>query len=243
MSKRTLLIVDDENDLLAELKPLLERSGFVVETAVNGVQALEVTKRLQPDLIILDVLMPQMDGREVLRRLRQADNWTPVILLTQIGTPVERAMTLQEGADDYLNKPFNPMELIARIQAVLRRTQRGNLPLSSFRHLKSGDLTIDRQTRQAALEAEPLTLTARAFGVLEHLMLHAGEIVSRERLLDEVWGWEYAVETRAVDMRIAEIRKMLAVDAGQPGYIETVIGTGYRFIHEVKGLAEDAGHA
>jgi DNA-binding response OmpR family regulator len=235
MNKPTLLVVDDESDLLAELKPLLERSGYRVETAADGIQALEATKRLQPDLIILDVLMPQMDGREVLRRLRQADNWTPVILLTQIGTPAERAMSLQEGADDYLNKPFNPMELVARIQAVLRRTQRGNLPLSSFRHLRSDDLTIDRQTRQAALGNRTLTLTARAFGVLEHLMLYAGEIVSRERLLDEVWGWEYAVETRAVDIRIAEIRKILRDDAGQPDYIETVIGTGYRFVREVKG--------
>jgi DNA-binding response OmpR family regulator len=237
MSKPTLLVVDDESDLLAELKPLLERSGFWVETAGDGKQALEVTKQLKPDLIILDVLMPQMDGREALRRLRQADDWTPVILLTQIGTPAERAMTLQEGADDYLNKPFNPMELVARIQAVLRRTQRGNLPLSSFRYLKSGDLSIDRQSRQAVLKGQPVTLTARAFGVLEHLMLHAGEIVSRERLLDEVWGWEYAVETRAVDIRIAEIRKVLGSDAGQPSYIETVIGTGYRFLHEVKGDA------
>ncbi len=237
MSKPTLLVVDDESDLLAELKPLLERSGYAVETAADGIQALEATRRMQPDLIILDVLMSQMDGREVLRRLRRADNWTPVILLTQIGTPAERAMTLQEGADDYLNKPFNPMELVARIQAVLRRTQRGNLPLSSFRHLKSRELTIDRQTRQASSGTKPLTLTARAFGVLEHMMLHPGEIVSRERLLDEVWGWEHAVETRAVDIRIAEIRKVLNDDAGQPGFIETVIGTGYRFIHEVTGHA------
>ncbi|MFZ0549116.1 MAG: response regulator transcription factor [Candidatus Promineifilaceae bacterium] len=237
MSKPTLLVVDDESDLLAELKPLLERSGFVVETASDGTQAIDATKRLQLDLIILDVLMPQMDGREVLRRLRQADNWTPVILLTQIGTPAERAMTLQEGADDYLNKPFNPMELVARIQAVLRRTQHRNLPLSSFRHLKSGDLNIDRQTRQATLGGETLTLTTRAFGVLEHLVLHSGEIVSRERLLDEVWGWEHAVETRAVDIRIAEIRKVLNDDAGQPRYIDTIIGTGYRFIHEAEGHA------
>ncbi len=237
MNKTTLLIVDDETDLLAELKPLLERSGFAVETASDGEQALHRVETVHPNLIILDVLMPRLDGREVLRRLRQADDWTPVILLTQVGTPAERAMSLLEGADDYLNKPFDPMELIARVQAILRRTQRGNLPLSSFRHLKSSELAINRQIRQATVNDEPLVLTARAFRVLEYLMSHAGEIVSRERLLDEVWGWAYAAETRAVDIRIAEIRKALTDDASQPRYIETVIGAGYRFISEVTGHA------
>lgn len=237
MSDTTLLIVDDEADLLAELKPFLERSGFVVHTAADGEQGLAAVGRLRPDLIILDVLMPRLNGREMLRRLRQADDWTPVILLTQIGTPAERAMSLQEGADDYLNKPFDPIELVARVQAILRRVQRGTLTLASSRHLISGTLTLDRQTRQATVDGAPLALTARAFGVLEHLMLHPGDIVPRERLLDEVWGWSYAVETRAVDIRIAEIRKALAEDAGRPRFIETVVGTGYRFIREVEGRA------
>ncbi len=235
MSKPTLLVVDDEADLLAELKPLLERSGFAVATAPDGRRALDSLQHLTPDLIILDVLMPHMDGRELLRRLRKAGNWTPVILLTQVGTPAERAMSLQEGADDYLNKPFDPIELIARIEAVLRRTRRGDAPLSSFRRLRSGQLSIDRQTRQAKLDDDAFSLTARAFAVLEHLMLNPGEIVTRQRLLDEVWGWEHAVETRAVDIRISEIRK--ALSAYQPGCIETIVGTGYRFIHEVVGHA------
>ena len=237
MSDTTLLIVDDEADLLAELKPFLERSGFIVHTAMDGEQALTVAASQHPDLIILDVLMPRLNGREVLRRLRQAGDWTPIILLTQVGTPAERAMSLQEGADDYLNKPFDPMELVARVQAVLRRTQGGNQPLSSFRYLTSDTLSLDRRTRLVTLANESLTMTARAFGVLEHLMLHAGEIVPRERLLNEVWGWSYAVETRAVDIRIAEIRRALADDSKEPHYIETVIGTGYRFINEVTGHA------
>lgn len=237
MNQTTLLIVDDEADLLSELKPFLERSGFVVHTAEDGERGLAAVETLRPDLIILDVLMPRLNGREVLRRLRQADDWTPVILLTQIGTPAERAMSLQEGADDYLNKPFDPIELVARIQAILRRLQRGTQPLSSYRILNSGDLSLDRQKRQASLGGKTIVLTSRALGVLEHLMLHAGEIVPRERLLDEVWGWSYAVETRAVDMRIAEIRKALAEDAGRPEFIETVVGTGYRFISEVQGRA------
>lgn len=234
----TLLIADDEADLRAELKPLLERSGYTVTTASDGQQALDCLAREKPDLIILDVMMPRLNGRDVLRRLRQQNDWTPVILLTQVGTPAERAMSLQEGADDYLNKPFEPMELIARIQAVLRRAQgHSQQSLSSYRRLVSGDLMLDRQTRQAALKAQPLTLTARGFGVLEYLMLHPGDIIPRERLLDEVWGWANAVETRAVDIRIAELRKLLAEDSAHPRYIQTVIGEGYCFIGEVEGRA------
>ncbi len=235
MKRVKLLIVDDEADLLAELKPLLERAGFEVVTASDGERALTVLSRELPDLMVLDVMLPRLDGREVLRRMRAADNWTPVILLTHVGTPAERALSLQEGADDYLNKPYDPVELIARIQAVLRRVRRGALPLSSYRILASGDLTIDRQSRQASLKGKGLTLTARAFGVLEYLMLNAGEAVDRDRLLDEVWGWAYAVETRAVDIRIAELRRALGDDPASPRYIETVIGRGYRFLGQVEG--------
>jgi DNA-binding response OmpR family regulator len=237
MGQQKILIVDDETDLLAELKPLLERSGFEVFTANDGVQALERVSEQEPDLIVLDVIMPRLDGRETLRQLRQSENWTPVILLTKVGTPSERAMSLLEGADDYINKPFDPFELVARIQAVLRRIQRGNLPLAGFSKLKCDELTIDRQSRQAWFDDTPLTLTARAFGVLEYLMLHTGEIVSRDRLLDEVWGWSYAVESRAVDIRVAEVRKALQDDPGAPKFIETVVGQGYRFIKKVEGLS------
>jgi DNA-binding response OmpR family regulator len=235
MSKIKLMIVDDEVDLLAELKPLMERSGYDVISAANGAQALEMIPREKPDLIVLDMLMPRLDGRDVLRRLRQAGNWTPVILLTKVNTPAERVMSLQEGADDYLNKPFDPLELVARVQAILRRTQQGSLPLSSFRRLISGGLALDRQLRQVWLDNNPVNLTARAVGVLEFLMLNPQEVISRERLLDEVWGWSDALETRAVDIRIAEIRKVLDEDSEQPRWIDTVIGQGYRFLGAIQG--------
>jgi DNA-binding response OmpR family regulator len=235
MAKTKLMIVDDEVDLLAELKPLMERSGYQVLSASNGEQALEVIVREKPDLIILDVLMPKLDGRNVLRRLRESGNWTPVILLTKVNTATERVLSLQEGADDYLNKPFDPLELVARVQAILRRTQLGSLPLSSFRYLVSNGLSLDRQMRQIKFNGELLNLTTRAVGVIEFLMLHPHEVISRERLLDEVWGWSDALETRAVDIRIAEIRKVLEKDTGQPKFIETVIGTGYRFLADVQG--------
>lgn len=234
-SKTKLLIVDDEADLLAELRPLLERSGYAVVTAADGESALERVQEARPDLIILDVMMPRLDGREVLRRLRQQDDWTPVILLTQVGSSVERALSLQEGADDYLNKPYDPMELIARVQAVLRRTRRGRAPLTGQRYLHSGLLALDRQAREITVKGKTVSVTARAFRVLEYLMLHAGEAVSRDRLLDEVWGWSYPVDTRAVDSRIAEIRKALDDDAADPRFVETVVGHGYRFLGEVEG--------
>jgi DNA-binding response OmpR family regulator len=145
-------------------------------------------------------------------------------------------MSLQEGADDYLNKPFEPMELIARVQAVLRRAKgHSQQPLSSQRRLASGELRLDRQTRQATLNKQALTLTARGFSVLEYLMLHPGEIIPRERVLVEVWGWANAVDTRAVDIRIAELRKALDEDPAHPRFIQTVIGEGYCFVGDVEG--------
>jgi DNA-binding response OmpR family regulator len=230
--KTRLLIVDDESDLLAELEALLTRSGYQVETARNGLQAIHVAEQFRPNLIVLDVLMPVMDGREALRQLRQADDWTPVILLTQVGASTERALSLQEGADDYLNKPFDPMELIARIQAIMRRTQSTTSTPSNFRHLDCDELTLDRQKRQVRLSDNELKLTTRALGVLEYLMLHPGETISRDKLLNEIWGWAYAVETRAVDVRIAEIRKQLGSHAD---WVETLVGQGYRFLGEVRG--------
>jgi DNA-binding response OmpR family regulator len=235
MTKTQLLIADDEPDLLAELKPLLERAGFEVLTVLDGEQALSAIDLVHPDLVVLDVLMPRMDGREVLRQLRQQGNWTPVILLTRIGAPTERALSLQEGADDYLNKPFEPLELIARIQAVLRRSQHENLPLNSFRLIDSEKLLLDRQTRHAFWDGRDLMLSARAFGVLEYLMLNNQEIITRERLLDQVWGWSPPIGTRAVDTRINEIRKSLGDDPEKPQFIETVIGSGYRYLKGVSG--------
>lgn len=230
--KTKILVVDDENDLLAELKALLTRSGYLVETANDGVRAIRAVGQFRPHLIVLDVLMPVMDGREVVRQLRQANDWTPIILLTQVGTSAERALSLQEGADDYLNKPFDPVELIARIQAIVRRTQNSQQTRAVFRYLDCEPLTLDRQKRQVQLSGSDLQLTTRAFGVLEYLMMHPGEIISRDKLLNEIWGWAYAVETRAVDVRIAEIRKQLGTRAD---WVETLVGQGYRFLREVRG--------
>jgi DNA-binding response OmpR family regulator len=170
----------------------------------------------------------------VLRQLRQGGNWTPIILLTQIGEASERAMALEEGADDYLNKPFDPHELVARIHAVLRRARPGQPPLSAAARLTCKMLSLDRVSHRVWMAESELPLTPKSVMLLEYLMTHPDELVSRERLLDIVWGWDYPVGTRAVDTRIAELRKALDDDPSQPCYIETIPGQGYRFVGKVE---------
>jgi DNA-binding response OmpR family regulator len=234
--KRTgrILLVDDETAITANLAPFLERAGFVVATAADGETALRLFQEFQPDLTVLDVLMPRLDGREVLRRIRHSGNWTPVILLTQVGSPAERAVALDEGADDYLNKPFEPYELVARIRAVLRRSRAGTPSLAGAHRLRSGQLDLDRQTRRVFLGGRQVPLTTKAVSILEYLMLHPDEALSRERLLDAVWGWDYPAATRTVDTRIAELRRALSDSAESPHWIETLVGQGYRFVGPVE---------
>jgi len=228
------LLVDDEPAITTNLAPFLERVGFDVTVASDGEEALRQVGARTPELIILDVLMPKLDGREVLRRLRQAGNWTPVILLTRVGESTERAMALEEGADDYLNKPFDPHELVARIRSVLRRARPGQPPLSSAQRLACGDLLLDRRARRAWLGGQELVITPKAMALLEYLMTHPDELLSRERLLDSVWGWDYPTGTRTVDTRVAELRRVLGDDPSRPLYIETVPGQGYRFVGDVQ---------
>ncbi|HYF66073.1 MAG TPA: response regulator transcription factor [Herpetosiphonaceae bacterium] len=231
MTTPTILLVDDELAIGQQLQPFLERAGYAVALAHDGLAALDAVSELRPDLIVMDVLMPRLDGRAALRRLRQAADWTPVILLTQVGDSTERALALTEGADDYLNKPFDPHELLARIQSILRRSRPGQPSLASGRSLSSDGLVLDRSSRRALLAGKDLLLTPRSVTLLEYLMLHPDEAISRERLLDAVWGWDYAAGTRAVDARIAEIRRALGQHATA---IETVPGHGYRFAGRVE---------
>ena len=235
LDRSTILLADDDPTIADSLAPFLERAGFHVLVVSDGVNALEKAQAHHPELIILDVLMPLKDGRENLRRLRKANIWTPTILLTQVGEASERALALEEGADDYLNKPFDPHELLARIRAVLRRARPGERSLSAAWLLTAKDLTLDRRARRATLAGKVLELTPKAFAVLEHLMTHPDEAVTRERLLDVVWGWEYPAGTRTVDTRMAELRRALNDDPAEPRFIETIPSEGYRFIAAVRG--------
>ncbi|MCA9891423.1 MAG: response regulator transcription factor [Anaerolineae bacterium] len=229
-----VLLADDEEIIRDNLGPLLERNGFVVTTVSNGQAALDQIPTVVPDVIVLDVMMPHMNGREVLREIREAQNWTPVILLTNVGDADERAMALEEGADDYLNKPFNTHELIARIKNVLRRVQQNQPSLATATRLNSGQLSFDRISHRVYVDGKEVSLTAKAINLLEYMMTHPDELIGRDRLLDVVWGWDYVVGTRAVDTRVAELRRLLGDDANHPRYIETIPGQGYRFVGEVK---------
>lgn len=231
----TLLLADDDPTIADSLAPFLERAGFHMLVVSDGMTAFEKAQAHRPELIILDVLMPRMDGRETLRRLRKSNIWTPTILLTQVGEASERALALEEGADDYLNKPFDPHELLARIRAVLRRTRPGERSLSSAWLLTADELMLDRRARRASLSGETIELTPKALAVLEYLMTHPDEAISRERLLGAVWGWEYPTGTRTVDTRMAELRRALDDNPSEPRFIETIPSEGYRFIASVHG--------
>lgn len=232
--KPKLLLVDDEKAITDRLAPFLSRAGFEVKVTENGEQALRDIVSFTPDLIVLDVLMPKMDGREVLRRLRKKDDWTPVILLTQVGEAAERAMALREGADDYINKPFDPNELAARIESVLRRAYKGQPSLAVAERLRSGNLVVDRAKWRAFLDMGEIDISPKAMALLEYLITHPDELLTRERLLDSVWGWDYPIGTRTVDTRIAELRRALGDDPINPKFIETIPGQGYRFIGKVE---------
>jgi DNA-binding response OmpR family regulator len=232
----TILLVDDEAAITDNLAPLLERAGFTVAVASDGEQALARLSAVRPDLVVLDVLLPGIDGRAVLRQVRQQRSSVPIILLTQVGESVERTMALEEGADDYLNKPFDPYELVARIRAVLRRGdgQRTG-SLRDVQRLRSGDLVLDRASQRVFKGDREVTLTPRATLLLAYLMTHPDQVLTRERLLEAVWGWSFQSSTRSVDTRIAELRRVLEEDSAAPQLITTVSGLGYRFSAPVEG--------
>ena len=241
MPDENILLVDDERGITDYLAPILERAGYPVIVAGDGATALRKVQEVHPSLIVLDVLMPGIDGREVCRQLRAAGDWTPVIMLTRVSTTTDKVLSLEEGADDYLCKPFEPQELIARIRAVLRRRGGGKpaKPLSMARSLRSRDLILDRKARRVLMSGRVLELTPKALALLEHLMLYHDQVFSREQLMDAVWGWAQPVASRAVDVRIAELRHTIGDDGEQSMYIETIIGTGYRFIASVESADEE----
>jgi DNA-binding response OmpR family regulator len=233
-AKSKLLLVDDEIAITDRLAPFLSRAGFEVRVVADGETALKEIVSFSPDLIVLDVLMPKLNGREVLRQLRGKGDWTPVILLTQVGESAERAMALMEGADDYINKPFDSNELVARIRSVLRRVSPGQPPLTVAERVRCGDLVVDRTKRRAYLHSDEIVLSPKAMSLLEYMITRPDELLSRERILDAVWGWDYPIGTRTIDTRVAELRRVLGDDPGDPRYIETVPGQGYRFIGKVE---------
>ena len=220
----TILVVDDERNIIQLARLYLTKEGFRVEAAYDGAEALEKAKALRPDLIILDIMMPEMDGLAVCRELRKTSD-VPVIILTARGDDVDRVVGLELGADDYVTKPFNPRELVARVKAVLRRV-RQEAPSPPV--LEADGVRLDAASREVTVEGEAVTFRAKEFDLLAAFMRHPGIVMDRERLLQMVWGADYYGDTRTIDVHVAWLREKLA--GAKRARIQTVWGVGYKLV-------------
>jgi two-component system, OmpR family, alkaline phosphatase synthesis response regulator PhoP len=219
----TILLVDDEQHIIDLARMYIEQEGYKVDSATDGQTALRKIQSGQPALVVLDLMLPEIDGWEVCRRVR-ADSDVPIIMLTARDDDIDKIVGLELGADDYLTKPFNPRELIARIKAILRRTGRGGDPMTAAR-LRLNDLSIEPDKRLVQVNGRTINLRLKEFDLLLTLAENPGVVFSREKLLDIVWGYDFAGETRTVDVHIAHLRHKLE---GMQPVIETVWGVGYK---------------
>jgi len=224
MSDATILLVEDEQNIASLVELYLKNDGYTVERVADGVSALAAAERLKPSLVILDVMLPGMDGLEVCRRLR-ATSKTPIIMLTARDGEVDRVLGLELGADDYVTKPFSPRELVARVKAVLRRAEPDEVSTEEDERLSLGQVRIDGARREVLVGEQPVELTAREFELLAFLVRNRGIVFSRDRLLERVWGYERPVDTRTVDSHVKSVRQKL----GEGGsIIKTLRGVGYK---------------
>jgi len=222
-----ILVVDDEPKIRNIVTSYLRQEGFDVSEAADGPSAVTKAKRLEPDVVILDVMLPGFDGIEVLRQIRTESD-VYVIMLTARSEETDKLIGLSVGADDYVTKPFSARELVARVKAVLRRS-RGGSEVSSDT-VTVGDVTLDRATRTVTVDARPVELTALEFDLLGALMDAPGRVYSRGQLIEKVWGWDFFGDERTVDVHIRKIRQKLGDDSTDPRYVATVRGVGYRFV-------------
>jgi DNA-binding response OmpR family regulator len=228
-----ILVVEDEPSLQETLAYNLTRQGYNVESAGDGQVALDTARRIHPDLIVLDIMLPSLDGFEVCRILRQETN-VPILMLTARDDEIDRVIGLEMGADDYLTKPFSMREFLARVKAQLRRIRliRAEFdaePQAPKEILKFGNLILDITRREVLLDGEPLTLKPKEFELLLFMARHRGQVLNREQILEDVWGWTYAGGSRTVDVHIRWLRKKIERDPTQPDRIITVRSAGYRF--------------
>lgn len=223
----TILVVDDEDSILKVVEAYLKGDGHTVYLAHDGASGLATFRRHNPDVVILDVMLPEIDGMEVLQHIRR-ESGVYVLMLTAKSEEFDRVMGLTIGADDYLTKPFSPRELVARVKAILRRgrnTAQDERQILTFKHLK-----IDIARHEVERDGEPIELTLLEFNLLATLATYAGMVLSREQLLERVWGYDFYGEVRVVDVHIGHIRQKLEIDQTNPQFIETVRGVGYKFI-------------
>jgi DNA-binding response OmpR family regulator len=222
-----VLVVDDDPTVSDVVRRYLERSDFEVTLAADGPKALAAVGARPPDLVVLDLMLPGMDGLEVIQRLRERDPDLPVVMLTALGEESDRVTGLSLGADDYVTKPFSPRELVLRVQSVLRRASRAAEPVQP-ETLTDGDLAVDVARRVARLRGEPLALTVREFDLLTFLMRHPGRAFRRSELLEAVWGWTFGDQS-TVTVHMRRLREKIEDDPAAPKRILTVWGVGYRY--------------
>ena len=225
MANELVLLVDDEPSILQLARMYLERDGFRIQEAKDGEVALEAIKRLQPALVVLDVMLPKLDGFEVCRRVRAENNSIAILMLTARDEDIDKILGLELGADDYLTKPFNPRELVARVKAILRRGE--NKSATADKPVKLGELVIDPVRHEACVAARLLDLRTQEFDLLLTLASQPGRVFTREQLLQMAWGFDYYGQTRTVDVHVAHLRKKLE---GSSIKIETVTGVGYKLV-------------
>ena len=226
MTKRTLLLIEDEEAISDPLAAALAREGFETVVAGTAARGLELFETRSPDLVLLDVMLPDGDGRDVLRRIRETSR-TPVVMLTARSDEMDRVLGLELGADDYVAKPFSAAELAARIRAVLRRAGEPAAPEAVV--LEAGDVRMNLDTHEATRAGEALDLTVKEFELLRVLLERAGKLVKREELVHEVWDPAWFGSTKTLDVHVSALRKKLGDDPAAPRYIHTVRGVGFRF--------------
>ena len=220
---KRVLIVEDNADLAFGLRNNLELEGYAVQVAGEGRAALEAFRQSGADVVILDLMIPEIDGFDVLKELRQADTQVPILILTARGEEVDKVTGLRLGADDYVTKPFGLLELLARVAALLRRT-------TADARMSFGSVEVDLATRTVVRDGAVIDLSPREFDLLVALLRHGGAVVSRQKLLDEVWGYAADVLSRTVDTHVAELRRKLELDPARPRHIVTVRKAGYRLV-------------
>ncbi len=227
MSRKRVLLVEDERSIAEPLSDALKREGFEVHVAGSAAAGLEMFSAQPPDLVLLDVMLPDGDGRDVLREIRQRSR-TPVVMLTARGEEMDRVLGLELGADDYVTKPFSSAELVARMRAVLRRSS-AEPAAEAGGVLESGGVAMNLDTRSVTCAGEPIELTVKEFELLRVLLEHAGKLVKRDDLVAEVWDPNWFGSTKTLDVHVSSLRKKLGDDPASPRYIHTVRGVGFRF--------------
>lgn len=225
MSGELILLVDDEANIVHLARMYLERDGYRVAAVGDGKAALQEVERLKPALMVLDLMLPELDGMEVCRRLRFQENSTPILMLTARDEDVDKILGLELGADDYMTKPFNPRELVARVKAILRRGARIDKPVKDSLHV--GDLVIDPASREVTVSGQSIDLRAQEFDLLLTFAEHKGMVLTREQLLEQAWGYEYYGMSRTVDVHVGHLRRKLSDSRVR---IETVTGVGYKLV-------------